>query len=58
VEALLRRGQSGTATGAFSLGELRVDRAARTVTRGVETLPLAPKELDLLLALFLKLPWS
>jgi DNA-binding response OmpR family regulator len=50
VEALLRRVQQRTA-GSFTLGDLRVDREARTVMRGEETVGLAPKELDLLLAL-------
>ena len=50
VEALLRR-TAATPTPAIQLGDLVIDRAARTVMRGGEVLPLAPRELDLLLAL-------
>ena len=52
VEALLRRtGMLPTSVPVIRLGELVIDRAARTVTRGDDVLPLAPRELDLLLAL-------
>ena len=51
VEALLRRTAVPAPVPVIRLGELVVDRAARTVMRGEELLPLAPRELDLLLAL-------
>jgi DNA-binding response OmpR family regulator len=55
VEALLRRerrqsaARPGSAPQAF--GDIEVDPAARTVTRGRSPVELAPKEYDLLLAL-------
>jgi two-component system, OmpR family, alkaline phosphatase synthesis response regulator PhoP len=49
VEALLRRGVAISPV--TSLGDVRVDREARTVTRSGASVALAPKELDLLLAL-------
>ncbi|HKP76947.1 MAG TPA: winged helix-turn-helix domain-containing protein, partial [Longimicrobiaceae bacterium] len=33
-------------------GAVEIDRAARTVTRGGEPVPLAPREFDLLVALY------
>jgi DNA-binding response OmpR family regulator len=51
VEALLRRGASAPARGASGFGDVRVDRAARQVTRGDEIVSLAPMEYELLLAL-------
>jgi DNA-binding response OmpR family regulator len=54
VEALLRRAGGGVA-GAPAVdrfGEVEIDRAARTVTRRGEPVSLAPREFDLLLALF------
>jgi DNA-binding response OmpR family regulator len=52
VEAQLRR--RGAATGVRDVvrfGDIEVDRRARVVRRGGEAVSLAPKELDLLLAL-------
>jgi len=52
VEALLRRREQST--GGRSLekfGEIEVDRGARTVKRNGDQVALAPRELDLLLAL-------
>ncbi len=59
VEALLRRaGQAGAGaglaaaeSGRWSFGDVSVDAARRTVTRAGVAVELAPKELDLLLAL-------
>jgi len=54
VEAMLRRRRLGAESERRSLerfGDVEVDRAARVVTRSGEVVPLAPKELDLLLAL-------
>jgi DNA-binding response OmpR family regulator len=56
VEALLRRGAPRPAEKAAPVtverfGDLVVDAGARTVTRGGAAVELAPKELDLLLAL-------
>ena len=53
VDALLRRARR-TATSPAVLdrfGDVEVNRAARTVKRGGEAVPLAPKEFDLLIAL-------
>ena len=56
VEALLRRAASSDtvregASAPIRFGEVAIDPAARTVRRGGEEVALAPKELDLLLAL-------
>jgi DNA-binding response OmpR family regulator len=53
VEALLRRAAPGghDAAPALRFGDVEVDAAARTVRRGGRPVELAPKELDLLLAL-------
>jgi two-component system alkaline phosphatase synthesis response regulator PhoP len=54
VEALLRRAGGGVADAPpiDRFGEVELDRAARTVTRRGETVSLAPREFDLLLALY------
>jgi two-component system alkaline phosphatase synthesis response regulator PhoP len=54
VEALLRRAGGGAAPESVidRFGEVEMDRAARTVTRRGETVQLAPREYDLLLALY------
>ena len=54
VEALLRRAGGGVAPAPAidRFGEVEVDRAARTVLRRGEPVQLAPRELDLLLALY------
>ena len=49
VEALLRRG--GTPSAIDRFGDVEIDRGSRTVTRRGQPVDLAPKELDLLLAL-------
>ncbi len=55
VEALLRRTHAGSAVremlGVQRFGLIEVDPAARTVSRASQTVELAPKEFDLLLAL-------
>jgi two-component system response regulator MtrA len=54
VHALLRRATRGGAdqkTGVLTFGDVVVDPAARTVTRGGESIPLSPKAFDLLLSL-------
>ncbi len=59
VAALLRRagqagagaGQAAAESGRWSFGDVSVDAARRTVTRAGVAVELAPKELDLLLAL-------
>jgi DNA-binding response OmpR family regulator len=56
VEALLRRAQtgrspSGDVMGVQRFGVIEVDPAARTVRRASQSVELAPKEFDLLLAL-------
>jgi len=54
VEAMLRRKRLGEGSGERTLerfGDVEVDRAARVVTRAGQAVSLAPKELDLLLAL-------
>ena len=52
VDALLRRrGAPGRSDRELRFGDVVVDVAARSVQRGGETVPLTPKELDLLLAL-------
>jgi two-component system alkaline phosphatase synthesis response regulator PhoP len=54
VEALLRRAGGGVAEAPAidRFGEVEMDRAARTVTRRGEAVALAPREFDLLLALY------
>jgi two-component system alkaline phosphatase synthesis response regulator PhoP len=54
VEALLRRAGGGVAQAPAidRFGEVEMDRAARTVTRRGEAVQLAPREFDLLLALY------
>jgi two-component system, OmpR family, copper resistance phosphate regulon response regulator CusR len=47
IRALLRRGQPAPAA-ALSLGDLRLDRAARTVARGNRSLDLTAREFELL----------
>ena len=56
IRAVLRRVElgpfpDGTASAPETYGELRIDRAALTVTRGDAAVPLAPSELRLLLTL-------
>jgi two-component system alkaline phosphatase synthesis response regulator PhoP len=55
VEALLRRTHGGAAAGEVNkvhhFGVIEVDPASRTVRRASQTVELAPKEFDLLLAL-------
>jgi len=51
VEALLRRHGPAPGGAVERFGDVVVDATARTVTRGGEPVELAPKELDLLLAL-------
>lgn len=55
VEALLRRTHAGSAAreamGMQRFGVIEVDPAARTVSRASQSVELAPKEFDLLLAL-------
>lgn len=52
VHALLRRASRSEAkAGVLTFGEVVVDPAARTVTRGGESVPLSPKAFDLLLSL-------
>jgi len=52
VKALLKRTGGGTeAHATLRLGELNIDFSTRMVRRGEETLPLRPKEFDLLAAL-------
>jgi len=52
VEALLRRSEAGRLPGeVLRFGSVEVDRAARAVRREGKPVALAPKELDLLLAL-------
>jgi two-component system alkaline phosphatase synthesis response regulator PhoP len=54
VEALLRRAGGGAPERppVDRFGEVEMDRAARTVTRRGESVALAPREFDLLLALY------
>ncbi|HEU0015708.1 MAG TPA: response regulator transcription factor [Longimicrobium sp.] len=52
VEALLRRAGGDAPVPPVRIGEVEIDRAARTVTRRGEPVSLAPKEFDLLLALY------
>jgi two-component system alkaline phosphatase synthesis response regulator PhoP len=51
VEAQLRRRGAPGARSTVRFGDIEVDRRARVVRRGGEAVSLAPKELDLLLAL-------
>src|SRR5262249_33404320 len=53
IRALLKRGLPGTAEprSRHTLGDLEIDLAARTVTRGGIPVPVRPKELELLAAL-------
>jgi two-component system alkaline phosphatase synthesis response regulator PhoP len=51
VQALLRRGSNGASASLDHFGAVRVDRAARTVTRDGQPVALAPMEFELLLAL-------
>jgi len=52
VEALLRRREQSTGVRSLEkFGEIEVDRGARTVKRNGDQVALAPRELDLLLAL-------
>jgi two-component system, OmpR family, alkaline phosphatase synthesis response regulator PhoP len=51
VEALLRRTRRGPPRRRFRFGEVEVDAAARAVRKSGNCVDLAPKELDLLLAL-------
>lgn len=51
VEALLRRARNGSKPGLDGFGEVKVDRAARTVTRAGAPVSLAPMEYELLVAL-------
>jgi DNA-binding response OmpR family regulator len=51
VEALLRRAPRALAPAVERFGDLEVDAAARVVRRAGRAVDLAPKELDLLLAL-------
>jgi two-component system alkaline phosphatase synthesis response regulator PhoP len=54
VEALLRRAGGGVAQAPAidRFGEVEMDRAARTITRRGEAVQLAPREFDLLVALY------
>jgi DNA-binding response OmpR family regulator len=53
VRALLKRGAPGASEprSRYTLGDLEIDLAARTVSRGGTPVPVRPKELDLLAAL-------
>lgn len=51
VQALLRRGSNGATASLDQFGAVRVDRAARTVSRDGQPVALAPMEFELLLAL-------
>jgi DNA-binding response OmpR family regulator len=53
VRALLKRGPPGTGEprSRYTLGDLEIDLAARTVSRAGTVVPVRPKELDLLAAL-------
>jgi DNA-binding response OmpR family regulator len=52
VEALLRRSGALEETEVMRFGPVEIDRAARTVTRLGEPVALAPREFDLLVALY------
>jgi len=51
IEALLRRARSGGKPSVDGFGDVKVDRAARTVTRAGAPVSLAPMEFELLVAL-------
>jgi two-component system alkaline phosphatase synthesis response regulator PhoP len=51
IEALLRRAQGGDRDAITRFGDIGVDRATRTVTRGGRAVELPPKAYDLLVAL-------
>ncbi len=51
VQALLRRGATGPGGSLDQFGAVKVDRSARAVTRGGDTVSLAPMEYELLVAL-------
>lgn len=51
VQALLRRGSNGASASLDQFGAVRVDRAARSVSRDGQPVALAPMEFELLLAL-------
>lgn len=52
VEALLRRGSPGTPANVVErVGDIEIDTGARTVQRDGQSIDLAPREFDLLLAL-------
>jgi two-component system response regulator MtrA len=54
VHALLRRGlrgETGASPGLMTFGDVTLDPASRTVTRGSEPVTLSPKAFDLLLSL-------
>jgi len=52
VDALLRRAGAHDGSAAMRFGAVEIDRAARTVTRLGEPVTLAPREFDLLVALY------
>jgi two-component system, OmpR family, alkaline phosphatase synthesis response regulator PhoP len=52
VEALLRRSAAPAESATLRFGPVEIDRAARTVTRLGEAVALAPREFDLLVALY------
>jgi two-component system alkaline phosphatase synthesis response regulator PhoP len=52
IEALLRRSGGQAESAHLRFGAVEIDRAARTVTRHGEPVTLAPREFDLLLALY------
>jgi two-component system, OmpR family, alkaline phosphatase synthesis response regulator PhoP len=52
VEALLRRSGALETAESLRFGPVEIDRAARTVTRLGEPVSLAPREFDLLVALY------
>jgi two-component system response regulator RegX3 len=48
IRAILRRGRGPERRGAIEVGDVRLDPASRTVTKGGEPIDLAAKEFDLL----------
>lgn len=52
VEALLRRKAASPSREVVRFGAIEIDRGARMVTRGGQVVELAPKEFELLIALF------
>jgi DNA-binding response OmpR family regulator len=52
VEALLRRKAPSPSREVVRFGAIEIDRGARMVTRGGQVVELAPKEFELLIALF------